>query len=98
MCSALNLGVSGSAGFTLRKNYVKFLLNYECKFEHGGMDPAPILAQLEAMSQKKDKRSNPSSGKSFEKQKINVLGVFEFISRTKPSKYQKHCVVKFGMV
>ena len=58
MCSALNLGASGSAGFTLRKNYVKYLLGYECKFIHGGIDPKPIVAQLESMSTKKESRKN----------------------------------------
>ena len=57
VCAALNLGASGSAGFTLRKNYIKYLLSYECKFIHGGIDPGPIVAQLESMSQKKEHRN-----------------------------------------
>ena len=64
ICSAINIGSSGSAGFTLRKNYVKFLLSFECKFEHGGIDPAPIVAQLDSMSDKKSKnRANQAPGK-----------------------------------
>lgn len=61
--SALNIGSSGSAGFTLRKNYVKYLFNYECTFDRGNMDPAPVLAQLEQMSGKKERKSSASPGK-----------------------------------
>ncbi len=65
--SAINVGSSGSAGFTLRKNYIKFLFPFECKFDYNNMDPAPVLAQIEAMSQKKDsKRTAPSPGKCGE--------------------------------
>ena len=62
IATAINVGSSGSAGFTLRKNYVKFLFPYECKFERGGIDPGPILAQIDAMSQKKDSKRNTNSG------------------------------------
>ena len=55
------MGSSGSAGFTLRKNYVKYLFPYECRFERGGIDPTPILAQIDAMSQKKDSRKSSSN-------------------------------------
>ncbi len=60
--SALNIGSSGSAGFTLRKNYIKYLFNYECRFDRGNMDPAPVIAQLELMSGKKDRKSSSSPG------------------------------------
>ena len=31
------------------------MLPYECHFERGGIDPAPILSQVEAQSKKKGK-------------------------------------------
>ena len=39
----------------LQKHYGKNLLPFECHFERGGVDPAPILAQVEAQSKKKGK-------------------------------------------
>ena len=40
----------------LQKHYGKNLLPFECHFERGGVDPAPILAQVEAQSKKKKKK------------------------------------------
>lgn len=54
---ALNIGSSSSAGFTLKKNYCKYVFPYECRFDNNNADPAPILAQMEA-SQKKDSRKS----------------------------------------
>lgn len=53
----VNINASASAAYTLRKNYCKFLLDYECRFDRGGADPNPLLAHIEAMSGKK-KKSN----------------------------------------
>jgi len=53
----LNLGASSSAGFTLKRNYGKFLFALECKFERGDIDPAPILASLEASTKKESKKA-----------------------------------------
>ncbi|KAF7232800.1 hypothetical protein EG68_09438 [Paragonimus skrjabini miyazakii] len=55
----VNINASASAAYTLRKNYCKFLLDYECRFDRGGSDPRPILSHIEAMSGKKKK---PSTG------------------------------------
>ena len=59
--TALNIGGSSSAGFTLKKNYCKYILPYECRYDLDNADPAPILAQVEA-AQKKDSRKSSSSG------------------------------------
>jgi AT-rich interactive domain-containing protein 1 len=53
---ALNIGASSSAGFTLRKNYTKYLFPFECRFDLGNADPNPILASLETPSKKDSKR------------------------------------------
>lgn len=54
--TALNIGSSSSAGFTLKKNYCRFIFKFECKYEYGDMDPEPILAQVEAPQKKESKR------------------------------------------
>ncbi|TPP61062.1 putative osa, partial [Fasciola gigantica] len=54
----VNINASASAAYTLRKNYCKFLLDYECRFDRGGADPNPLLAHIEAMSGKKKKPSS----------------------------------------
>ena len=61
----LGIGASSSAAYTLRKHYTKNLLPFECKFDRGGIDPAPIIAQVEAGSKKKSNKtaSVPSPGR-----------------------------------
>uniref|UniRef100_A0A2C9JCC7 ARID domain-containing protein n=3 Tax=Biomphalaria glabrata TaxID=6526 RepID=A0A2C9JCC7_BIOGL len=58
ICTVVNIGTSASAAFTLKKNYIKYLFNYECKFDRGGINPAPILAQMEAqLAHKREQKS-----------------------------------------
>lgn len=62
----LGIGASSSAAYTLRKHYTKNLLAYECQFDRGGIDPQPIINQVEASSKKKSTKaaSVPSPGSS----------------------------------
>lgn len=62
----LGIGASSSAAYTLRKHYTKNLLAYECQFDRGGIDPQPIINQVEATSKKKNAKaaSVPSPGSS----------------------------------
>lgn len=62
----LGIGASSSAAYTLRKHYTKNLLAYECQFDRGGIDPQPIINQVEATSKKKGAKaaSVPSPGSS----------------------------------
>lgn len=63
----LGIGASSSAAYTLRKHYTKHLLAYECQFDRGGVDPQPIINQVEAGSKKKGSKgtaSVPSPGKN----------------------------------
>ncbi|KAL6436356.1 hypothetical protein ACFW04_004708 [Cataglyphis niger] len=63
----LGIGASSSAAYTLRKHYTKHLLAYECHFDRGGVDPQPIINQVEAGSKKKGSKgtaSVPSPGSS----------------------------------
>lgn len=62
----LGIGASSSAAYTLRKHYTKHLLAFECHFDRGGVDPQPIINQVEAGSKKKGSKgtaSVPSPGK-----------------------------------
>lgn len=64
----LGIGASSSAAYTLRKHYTKHLLAYECHFDRGGVDPQPIINQVEAGSKKKGSKgtaSVPSPGKDY---------------------------------
>lgn len=64
----LGIGASSSAAYTLRKHYTKHLLAYECHFDRGGVDPQPIINQVEAGSKKKGSKgtaSVPSPGRLF---------------------------------
>ena len=70
---ALNIGSSSSAGFTLRKNYAKYLFSFECKFDRGDVDPAPLLASLETPS-KKDRKSQQNAGECS--QLLNFIYLF----------------------
>ncbi|OON22463.1 ARID/BRIGHT DNA binding domain protein [Opisthorchis viverrini] len=54
----VNINASASAAYTLRKNYCKFLLDYECRFDQGGTDPRPILQLIDGMSGKKKKQAS----------------------------------------
>ena len=54
-----NIATSSSAAYTLRKQYIKHLFPFECKFDRGGVDPQPILASLESGNRKKNKNAVP---------------------------------------
>lgn len=65
ICGFVNIGSSASAAFTLKKNYIKYLFAYECQFDKGGIDPQPILNQMEqALAQKREQKQKraPSPG------------------------------------
>merc|ERR1719320_2096328 len=57
IAAQLGIGPSSSGAYTLKKHYGKNLLPFECHFERGGVDPAPILSQVEAQSKKKGKNA-----------------------------------------
>lgn len=61
-----NINASASAAYTLRKNYCKYLLDYECRFDHGpgGIDVRVVAAQIDTLSGKKKKTSVGSIGGS----------------------------------
>ncbi|KAM3186239.1 hypothetical protein ACTXT7_004735 [Hymenolepis weldensis] len=61
-----NINASASAAYTLRKNYCKYLLDYECRFDHGpgGVDVRVVAAQIDTLSGKKKKTSVGSIGGS----------------------------------
>ncbi|XP_051157885.1 trithorax group protein osa isoform X4 [Leptopilina boulardi] len=61
----LGIGASSSAAYTLRKHYTKHLLPFECHFDRGGVDPQPIINQVEAGSKKKGSKGSSNSQDSF---------------------------------
>lgn len=73
----LGIGASSSAAYTLRKHYTKHLLAYECHFDRGGVDPQPIINQVEAGSKKKGSKgtaSVPSPGMNY----LHIRNYFSF--------------------
>lgn len=60
----LGIGASSSAAYTLKKHYTKNLFGFECHYDRGGIDPLPIIQQVEAGSKKKTPKpaSAPSPG------------------------------------
>ncbi|CAK9815065.1 Trithorax group protein osa [Anthophora plagiata] len=73
----LGIGASSSAAYTLRKHYTKHLLAYECHFDRGGVDPQPIINQVEAGSKKKAPKgtaSVPSPGSSNSQDSFPAAG------------------------
>nr|CAH8819947.1 unnamed protein product [Trichobilharzia regenti] len=58
---AIGINASASAAYGLRKNYCKFLLEYECRFDRDGSDPRPLLTHIENLSGKKRKCSSVDS-------------------------------------
>lgn len=65
MAAVMGIGASSSGSYTLRKHYMKHILAYECKFDRGGVDPQPIINQIETAAKKKTTKtiSVPSPGK-----------------------------------
>lgn len=73
----MGIGASSSAAYTLRKHYTKHLLAYECHFDRGGVDPQPIINQVEAGSKKKGSKgtaSVPSPGSSNSQDSFPAAG------------------------
>ena len=64
VASVMGIGASSSGSYTLRKHYMKHVLSYECRFDRGGIDPQPIISQIEASAKKKTTKtvSVPSPG------------------------------------
>ena len=61
IAAQLGIGASSSGAYTLKKHYGKNLLPFECHFDRGGIDPGPLLAQVEATSKKKPAAKNSAN-------------------------------------
>ena len=91
ICSLINISGSASAAFTLKKNYIKYMFAFECRYDRGGLDPKPILDQMEAQLQQKREakhRRAPSPGSVqnwFEKCKCKIKDMSRLM--TKPTKW-----------
>ncbi|KAK2588796.1 hypothetical protein KPH14_001671 [Odynerus spinipes] len=77
IAGSLGIGASSSAAYTLRKHYTKHLLAFECHFDRGGVDPQPIINQVEAGSKKKASKATasvPSPGSSNSQDSFPAAG------------------------
>ena len=56
IASKLNIPNSSSAAFNVKQKYINLkLFHYECKFDRGGINPEPILAEIEKQQGKRSK-------------------------------------------
>ena len=56
IASKLNIPNSSSAAFNVKQKYINLkLFHYECKFDRGGINPEPILADIEKQQGKRAK-------------------------------------------
>jgi AT-rich interactive domain-containing protein 1 len=68
--SKLNIPNCSTAAFNLKQKYINLkLFHYECKYDRGGIDPEPILAEIE---KQKEKRWKNNDGKSTSTEKIDT--------------------------
>ncbi|PAA90823.1 hypothetical protein BOX15_Mlig022944g1, partial [Macrostomum lignano] len=55
----IHINASASAAYTLRRNYTKYLIDFEYHFDRDGCDPRPVVDEIEAMTKKK---TGPAGG------------------------------------
>ena len=58
VATILNIKQQATSAYILRKQYIKHLLPFECKFDLNGADPAQIVASTENANRKKRKNKN----------------------------------------
>lgn len=58
--------IASTTSYTLRKQYIKHLLPFECKFDRNGIDPQKLLASVESASKKKGANKNSMSPQSID--------------------------------
>ena len=61
ICTLVAASTAANAAYTLKKAYIKYLLNYECKFELAGADPQQIINSVETKKERQN-RNAPSPG------------------------------------
>ena len=65
IAAKLNIPNSSSAAFNVKQKYINLkLFHYECKFDRGGINPEPILADLEKQQGKRSKLSKKAASNS----------------------------------
>lgn len=63
IAAKLNIPNSSSAAFNVKQKYINLkLFHYECKYDRGGINPEPILAEIEKQQGKRSK--TPKKGGS----------------------------------
>ena len=61
---------ASSAASAMRKIYTRYLFEYECAFERGGIDPHPIINQIETAAE--DKRIKTEESRKKKREKIRL--------------------------
>ncbi len=70
IASKLNIPNSSSAAFNVKQKYINLkLFHYECKYDRGGVNPEPILAEIEKQQGKRSK--TPKKGANTSGTAIN---------------------------
>jgi AT-rich interactive domain-containing protein 1 len=65
IASKLNIPNSSSAAFNVKQKYINLkLFHYECKFDRGGINPEPILAEIEKQQGKRSKTPKKAANNS----------------------------------
>ncbi|CAF0919497.1 unnamed protein product [Rotaria sp. Silwood1] len=65
IASKLNIPNSSSAAFNVKQKYINLkLFHYECKFDRGGINPEPILAEIEKQQGKRSKTPKKTASNS----------------------------------
>ena len=60
IASMCNIMLSSTAAYSVKKQYIKHILSFECKYDRGGIDPQTLVSQSENTSRKKSKSGVPS--------------------------------------
>ncbi|UJR38169.1 hypothetical protein I4U23_030845 [Adineta vaga] len=65
IAAKLNIPNSSSAAFNVKQKYINLkLFHYECKFDKGGINPEPILAEIDKPQGKRTKTPKKSTSNS----------------------------------
>ncbi|CAF3540447.1 unnamed protein product [Adineta steineri] len=65
IASKLNIPNSSSAAFNVKQKYINLkLFHYECKFDRGGINPEPILADIDKQQGKRTKTPKKGANNS----------------------------------
>ncbi len=84
IASKLNIPNSSTTAFNIKQKYIKLkLFHYECKYDRGGIDPEPILIEIE-------KQKGTSVQQSIQSQQVPTST--NHLAISKPISFPPNCV------